>query len=31
MGESGQLEVDEGVRFRGEKGEWEKPGAFVAV
>lgn len=31
VGESGQLEVDEGIRFRGEKGEWNKPGAFVPV
>jgi len=29
--ESGQIQVDEGIRFRGEKEEWDKPGAFLAV
>ena len=31
LGEDGQIIVDEGVRFRGERGEWEKSGAFLKV
>ncbi|MFN3531264.1 MAG: ubiquinol-cytochrome c reductase iron-sulfur subunit [Candidatus Brocadia sp.] len=27
----GQIVVDAGVRFRGERGEWDKPGAFLKV
>ncbi|HQU30412.1 MAG: Rieske 2Fe-2S domain-containing protein [Planctomycetia bacterium] len=27
----GQIIVDAGVRFRGERGEWDKPGAFLKV
>ncbi|MGR3176262.1 MAG: QcrA and Rieske domain-containing protein [Candidatus Scalindua sp.] len=29
--EDGQIMVDESVRFRGERGEWDKPGAFLSV
>jgi cytochrome b6-f complex iron-sulfur subunit len=29
--EDGQIIVDEGLRFRGERGEWEKTGAFLKV
>ncbi|MGR3301692.1 MAG: QcrA and Rieske domain-containing protein [Candidatus Scalindua sp.] len=29
--EDGQIMVDESVRFRGERGEWQKPGAFLSV
>ena len=31
MGEDGQILVDKGVVFRGERNEWEKPGAFLDV
>ncbi len=31
LGEDGQIIVDEGIRFRGERGEWEKSGAFLKV
>lgn len=31
VGEDGQIIVDEGVRFRGERGEWDKAGAFLKV
>ena len=31
VGEDGQIIVDEGLRFRGERGEWEKTGAFLKV
>ncbi len=31
IADDGQLSVDESVRFRGERGEWQKPGAFVSV
>ncbi len=31
LGDDGQIIVDEGTRFRGERGEWDKPGAFLAV
>jgi cytochrome b6-f complex iron-sulfur subunit len=27
----GQIVVDAGVRFRGERGEWDRPGAFLKV
>ncbi|MEP9411574.1 MAG: Rieske 2Fe-2S domain-containing protein [Candidatus Brocadia sp.] len=27
----GQIVVDAGVRFRGERGEWDKPGAFLKI
>ncbi len=29
--EEGQILVDKGIRFRGERGEWEKPGAYIPV
>jgi cytochrome b6-f complex iron-sulfur subunit len=29
--DDGQIMVDESVRFRGERGEWQKPGAFLSV
>ncbi len=29
--EDGQITVDESVRFRGERDEWQKPGAFISV
>jgi cytochrome b6-f complex iron-sulfur subunit len=29
--DDGQIMVDESVRFRGERGEWQKPGAFISV
>ncbi|MDR4508356.1 MAG: Rieske 2Fe-2S domain-containing protein [Candidatus Brocadiaceae bacterium] len=31
MGEDGQILVDEGIRFKGERGEWDKQGAFLKV
>lgn len=31
LADDGQIIVDEGIRFRGERGEWEKPGAFLKV
>jgi cytochrome b6-f complex iron-sulfur subunit len=31
LSEDGQIVVDESVRFRGERGEWNKPGAFVST
>lgn len=31
IAEDGQVEVDKGVTFRGERNEWGKPGAFVDV
>jgi cytochrome b6-f complex iron-sulfur subunit len=31
ISDDGQLSVDESVRFRGERSEWNKPGAFVSV
>lgn len=31
IADDGQLSVDESVRFRGERSEWNKPGAFVSV
>ncbi|MEK6766193.1 MAG: Rieske 2Fe-2S domain-containing protein [Planctomycetota bacterium] len=31
IADDGQLSVDESVRFRGERSEWHKPGAFVSV
>lgn len=31
IAEDGQISVDMGVRFRGERGEWEKPGAYLKV
>jgi len=29
--DDGQLSVDESVRFRGERGEWDKSGSFLSV
>ena len=29
--DDGQIMVDESVRFRGERGEWDKSGAFLSV
>ena len=29
--EDGEIVVDESSRFRGERGEWSKPGAFIPV
>jgi len=31
LAEDGQITVDESIRFRGERDEWEKPGAFLSV
>jgi cytochrome b6-f complex iron-sulfur subunit len=31
LADDGQLLVDEGARFRGERGEWDRPGAFLSV
>jgi len=31
LSEDGQIMVDESVRFRGERDEWQKPGAFLSV
>jgi len=31
LDENGQIIVDAGIRFRGERGEWDKPGAFLKV
>lgn len=31
VSDDGQITVDESVRFRGERGEWGKPGAFISV
>jgi cytochrome b6-f complex iron-sulfur subunit len=31
LAEDGQISVDESIRFRGERDEWEKPGAFLSV
>ncbi len=31
LADDGQIIVDEGIRFRGERGEWEKSGAFLKV
>ena len=31
LADDGQIAVDESVRFRGERGEWGKPGAFILV
>jgi cytochrome b6-f complex iron-sulfur subunit len=31
LAEDGQIVVDVGVRYREEKGEWDKPGAFLYV
>jgi cytochrome b6-f complex iron-sulfur subunit len=31
LAEDGQIKVDESVRFRGERREWDKPGAFISV
>ncbi|MBM4053481.1 MAG: Rieske 2Fe-2S domain-containing protein [Planctomycetes bacterium] len=31
LGDDGQIIVDESARFRGERGEWDKPGAFLKV
>ncbi len=29
LADDGQIMVDESIRFRGERGEWGKPGAFI--
>ena len=31
LGDDGQIIVDESSRYRGERGEWDKPGAFLKV
>ena len=31
LSEDGQIMVDESVRFRGERDEWQKPGAFLPI
>jgi cytochrome b6-f complex iron-sulfur subunit len=31
LGEDGQIVIDTGVRYRFEKGEWERPGAFLKI
>ncbi|MCF6149535.1 MAG: Rieske 2Fe-2S domain-containing protein [Candidatus Kuenenia sp.] len=31
LADDGQIIVDESSRFRGERGEWDKPGAFLKV
>lgn len=31
LDDDGQIIVDESTRFRGERGEWDKPGAFLKV
>lgn len=31
LADDGQILVDEGIRFRGERSEWEKPGAFLNI
>ena len=31
LDENGQIIVDAGIRFRGERGEWDKQGAFLKV
>ncbi len=31
LGDDGQIIVDESTRYRGERGEWDKPGAFLKV
>jgi len=31
VADDGQILVDESVRFRGERNEWDKPGAFLLV
>ena len=31
LDEDGQITVDEAMRFRGDRGEWEKTGAFLKV
>ncbi len=31
LDEGGQIVVDQGIRFRGERGEWDKTGAFLKV
>lgn len=31
LADDGQILVDESVRFRGERSEWSKPGAFISV
>ncbi|OHB90339.1 MAG: Rieske (2Fe-2S) protein [Planctomycetes bacterium RIFCSPHIGHO2_02_FULL_40_12] len=31
LAEDGEITVDEGTRFRGERREWDKPGAFISV
>jgi hypothetical protein len=31
LAEDGQLVVDMGVKYRFEKGDWTKPGAFLRV
>ena len=31
MAEDGQLVVDESVKYRGERGQWGRPGSFISV
>ncbi|ODS31765.1 MAG: 2Fe-2S iron sulfur protein [Candidatus Scalindua rubra] len=31
IADDGQIMVDQSVRFRGERGEWTKPGSFIKV
>lgn len=31
LAEDGQIIVDQAVRFRGERGEWEKPAAYISA
>ncbi|MFQ5714912.1 MAG: ubiquinol-cytochrome c reductase iron-sulfur subunit [Candidatus Scalinduaceae bacterium] len=31
LAEDGEITVDQSVRFRGERGQWGKPGAFISV
>jgi cytochrome b6-f complex iron-sulfur subunit len=31
LADDGQVLVDESIRFRGERGEWGRPGAFILV
>ena len=31
MADDGQLTVDESIKYRGERGQWGKPGSFISV
>ena len=31
MADDGQVQVDQGIVYRGERNEWDKPGAFIEV